>query len=268
LTEKGQTALGPALVVSIGLAAQKAGSQVILCTDGLANIGLGNLDVISSGQDAENTDIDTVTQWYEQIANWALENGVVVNVISITDSECKLENLGKVCDITQGKVQRINPLELTTNFKGILEKKVLATKVQATMLLHPVLRFKTDGEDGNDAIDVEMRDLQEKPSSPLSKTGQVKLDKIDELQQGASNQEEQQEEQQQEEQQEKKQEQQEQQQEPEPEKLKEKENLEEEKKLDIEISRQVQDIGNVFQDSKIYFEYVLRKDLLKEKKSV
>jgi len=66
----------------------------------------------------------------------------VVNVVSITDSECKLENLGKICDITQGKVQRINPMQLTSNFKGILEKKVLATNVQATMLLHPVLQFK------------------------------------------------------------------------------------------------------------------------------
>jgi len=38
----------------------------------------------------------------------------------------------------------------------------------------------------------------------------------------------------------------------------------EEKKSEIEISRQVQDIGNVFHDSKIYFEYVLRKELLQK----
>jgi len=32
----------------------------------------------------------------------------------------------------------------------------------------------------------------------------------------------------------------------------------------VEISRQVQDVGNVFQDSKVYFEYVFRKELLQK----
>ena len=69
LEENGQTALGPALVISILLAARSSGSQVstlntiytdsvvcsafvlckyyvqvIVCTDGLANKGVGNLD--------------------------------------------------------------------------------------------------------------------------------------------------------------------------------------------------------------------------------
>ncbi len=39
LESNGQTALGPALAVSI-----QSGSQVILCKDGLANIGIGKLD--------------------------------------------------------------------------------------------------------------------------------------------------------------------------------------------------------------------------------
>jgi len=47
---------------------------------------------------------------------------------------------------------------------------------------------------------------------------------------------------------------------------KEKDKIMEEKKLEIEISRQVQDIGNVFQDSKIYFEYIIRKDFLQQRK--
>jgi hypothetical protein len=40
LEEGGATALGPALYYSILLASKKSGSQVILCTDGLANRGL------------------------------------------------------------------------------------------------------------------------------------------------------------------------------------------------------------------------------------
>lgn len=41
---KGQTALGPALVTALDLASKGSpGSSVILCTDGLANIGIGQL---------------------------------------------------------------------------------------------------------------------------------------------------------------------------------------------------------------------------------
>ena len=45
LEETGPTALGPALLTGIAMAAEGApGSQVTLCTDGLANIGIGNFD--------------------------------------------------------------------------------------------------------------------------------------------------------------------------------------------------------------------------------
>ncbi|ETO09581.1 hypothetical protein RFI_27796 [Reticulomyxa filosa] len=212
LVEKGQTALGPALVVSIALAAQKSGSQVILCTDGLANIGLGNLDV------TREEDVETAEQWYAQVAHWALEKGVVVNVISITDSQCKLENLGKLCDITQGAVERINPIQLASNFKGILEKKVLATKVQATMLLHPVLRFKKDDEEENRLVLGEQQKA-EKEKSTLTTISEEQSEKP----------------------------------------TSEKSTPNEEKSSQIEITKQIQDVGNVFQDSRIYFEYVIPK---------
>ena len=42
LEESGPTALGPAIATSVAMAAQQGqGSQVVVCTDGLANIGLG-----------------------------------------------------------------------------------------------------------------------------------------------------------------------------------------------------------------------------------
>ena len=49
MEESGPTALGPALVSSVMLASKgKRGSKVILCTDGLANVGLGKLDELKS----------------------------------------------------------------------------------------------------------------------------------------------------------------------------------------------------------------------------
>jgi len=51
LNPSGKTALAPALLTCIGLVDNsKAGSQIILCTDGLANIGFGALD----------TDLETI----------------------------------------------------------------------------------------------------------------------------------------------------------------------------------------------------------------
>lgn len=49
LEETGPTALGPAIVTSVAMAAEGApGSQVVICTDGLANIGLGAFDEAKS----------------------------------------------------------------------------------------------------------------------------------------------------------------------------------------------------------------------------
>ena len=42
---KGRTALGPAALTSVAMASKGApGSQVIICTDGMANEGLGSFD--------------------------------------------------------------------------------------------------------------------------------------------------------------------------------------------------------------------------------
>ncbi|KAJ3431548.1 hypothetical protein M0812_20460 [Anaeramoeba flamelloides] len=43
LKTAGSTALGPAIAIGIGIASQKPGSRVILCTDGEANQGIGSL---------------------------------------------------------------------------------------------------------------------------------------------------------------------------------------------------------------------------------
>ncbi|ETO32240.1 hypothetical protein RFI_04877, partial [Reticulomyxa filosa] len=147
LAEHGQTALGPALAVAIGIASRSRGSQVILCTDGLANIGVakyfqilqkkkkGTLDNLSVEQE------EAAGNWYENLGNYAVQHGVTVNVISITDDGCRMENLGKLTDATNGYIRRIDPLKLTEKFSGIVDKPVIATQCQAKMILHPGLEF-------------------------------------------------------------------------------------------------------------------------------
>jgi len=47
LEETGPTALGPAIAAAVAMASEGApGSMVVICTDGLANIGLGSFDEI------------------------------------------------------------------------------------------------------------------------------------------------------------------------------------------------------------------------------
>lgn len=50
LEEKGTTALGPALVVALGMASESHGNTIVLLTDGLANVGVGNMEELFSEQ--------------------------------------------------------------------------------------------------------------------------------------------------------------------------------------------------------------------------
>lgn len=56
--------------------------MVILCTDGLANLGLGSMD---GDQDA--------SEFYLELANFAVENGIIVSLVTIKGEGCKIEIL-------------------------------------------------------------------------------------------------------------------------------------------------------------------------------
>jgi hypothetical protein len=72
LKTEGSTALGPGLVFAIGFAGKKPGSQILLCTDGAANIGMGSM---GHG--------DVSEKFYEDLANEAKSKRVTVNVLSL-----------------------------------------------------------------------------------------------------------------------------------------------------------------------------------------
>jgi len=51
IEETGPTALGPAVLTSVALASEgKPGSTVVICTDGLSNVGLGAFDEAKTQQ--------------------------------------------------------------------------------------------------------------------------------------------------------------------------------------------------------------------------
>lgn len=159
LEPKGSTALGPALVVGLAIAGKKKGSRLILCTDGVATVGPGSLDHLTKKSTKE--EYEAVENWYINMGNSALECGTIVDVISITGDQCRLEMLGKVSDITNGTVTSVNPLTPESNFDEPLMKRIVATNVSVTMLLHHGLRFR-DAEE----IAVENNEIEEKAESP------------------------------------------------------------------------------------------------------
>lgn len=128
----GGTALGPGLLMSVGVAIQGGpGSSVIICTDGQANEGLGSVSNLEQAQ-----------EFYETVGNLAASNGVSVSVISITGADCRLETLSIVTDLTNGLLTKVNPLKLNEDFAEAMSERVFATNVTATVNLHKALKFR------------------------------------------------------------------------------------------------------------------------------
>lgn len=132
LEETGPTALGPAVLSSIALASEGApGSQVVICTDGLANIGLGAFDEAKTEEE-----IAKVDEFYERVGEFAKSKGLTINVVSIIGDECNLDSLSRLADLTGGNVERVDPVSLTTNFANILSEPIIASNVVAKVKLH------------------------------------------------------------------------------------------------------------------------------------
>lgn len=140
LEEGGPTALGPALLTSILLASQGGvGSKVIICTDGLANIGLGSLE----------PGLEEVAEYfYAELGKFASEKGVIVSLISIEGEECKLELLATLTEQTNGEILRVQPENISVEFANILSENVIATHVNLSVQIHKALHFRD--EDPND----------------------------------------------------------------------------------------------------------------------
>ena len=135
LEESGPTALGPALLTSVGLALQGgAGSKVILCTDGIANVGLGSLET--------QNDVEIADFFYSKIGDIAKQNGVGISVISIASEECRLDSLSELVDETGGELTKVDPQNLYNDFANILSQEILACKVKVTVNLHKALAFR------------------------------------------------------------------------------------------------------------------------------
>ncbi|KAM4015325.1 circularly permutated Ras protein 1-like, partial [Anomaloglossus baeobatrachus] len=140
LKERGATALGPAALVSIAMASKSPGSKVIVCTDGIANTDLGNLEDISEEYIYQSSKL-----FYSHLADLALQHSVVVSVVTIEGTNCRLPELGLLADKTGGKVNIVNPFKLANEFQSIIEEEIIATNVKMKVLLPQTMFFLYEG---------------------------------------------------------------------------------------------------------------------------
>ena len=76
----GPTALGPAVLLSLYLLNKaETGSRIFLCTDGLSNRGVGNIN-----------NKDDAIQFYKKIGDIAKEKGIAISLISFEDSKSEI----------------------------------------------------------------------------------------------------------------------------------------------------------------------------------
>ncbi|XP_073715960.1 circularly permutated Ras protein 1 [Misgurnus anguillicaudatus] len=141
LREHGATALGPAALISVAMASKFTGSKVIICTDGRANIGLGQLE-----QEASHC-LAPPPYFYNQLAGYAAEKGVIVSVMTFEGEDCRLAEVGKLADHTGGRINIVNIGTVATEIQSAIADNVLATSVMATLLVPDGMYFPYEEDD-------------------------------------------------------------------------------------------------------------------------
>ncbi|XP_026154263.1 circularly permutated Ras protein 1 [Mastacembelus armatus] len=147
LREHGATCLGPAALASVAMASRYPGSKVILCTDGRANIGLGEMNEASSLPSSPHS-----SYFYRKLALQAVGNGVIISVMTFEGTECCLADIGRLADTTGGRVNIINMGNVATEIQSASMDNVLATGVTAKLLASDGVFFPYEDENNHKVV--------------------------------------------------------------------------------------------------------------------
>uniref|UniRef100_A0A6B2L0L5 VWFA domain-containing protein n=1 Tax=Arcella intermedia TaxID=1963864 RepID=A0A6B2L0L5_9EUKA len=147
LKETGATALGPGLTLAVGMASQQQHSKIILCTDGLSNVGIGSVD---------NVQTDTAKQFYNSLARFSKDKGVEISLIGIEGSDCGVTVLGDMALITGGGVTIVKPLELQRKMRSIIDNPVLATEVKVRAYTLPLYGFIKEANEPKSILELDV----------------------------------------------------------------------------------------------------------------
>ena len=152
--ENGSTALGPAILMSLSLMKNaKIGSRIFLCTDGMSNLGVGDI--------SENR--EKAIEFYKKIGNMAKEKGIVISLITFEDSESEIDVLKNMVELSGGEIIRVNPNEILDGFNDLLDNQVIASDVNIKVNLNKSMTFR----------DQEKKDLKNDESTIIKNMGNV-----------------------------------------------------------------------------------------------
>jgi hypothetical protein len=126
----GNTALGPALAVAVGLASSRPGSKIVLCTDGMANNGVGAI-----------RNRDETVDFYGDMGRHAAEEGTCISVITMEGEDCSMENLGICADLTGGQVEMVDLRALSTKVGAMLSNPTLGTSLEMSLIVGAGIAF-------------------------------------------------------------------------------------------------------------------------------
>ncbi|XP_034531883.1 circularly permutated Ras protein 1 [Notolabrus celidotus] len=129
LSENGATCLGSAALASVAVASRYPGSKVILCTDGRANIGLGEIEQTPSPSSSS-----LASYFYRKLALEAVKSGVIISVMTFEGTDCRLAEIGRLADTTGGRVNTVSIGTVAKEIQSASVDNVLATGVTATLL--------------------------------------------------------------------------------------------------------------------------------------
>mmetsp|Transcript_19780 Transcript_19780/g.16951 ORF Transcript_19780/g.16951 Transcript_19780/m.16951 type:complete len:171 (-) Transcript_19780:520-1032(-) len=118
------------------MATGRPGSRLIICTDGMANKGMGNVE--SQSQSPETK------KFYEKVGDYAVDRGISVSVITIAGTQCKIELLGPLTDRTAGTITKVDSTSMS--FKETADDAIVATGVNLKVILHSGLAFVNENK--------------------------------------------------------------------------------------------------------------------------
>lgn len=115
----------------------KLGSNVVICTDGEANTGLGAFNQ-GYGDD------DDSDAFYKKLGQIAADSGVTVNLIAVVGAQCNIQALSSMCAKSGGLVHNVKGIEFAQSLTESLEQQMVASQVTIKIKLHPCLKFRNE----------------------------------------------------------------------------------------------------------------------------
>jgi len=135
LKANGTTALGPAIACGLEILKEKEKASLLIVTDGLSNVGIGNLEI------TEDLKIVKERQYYFNWAREARESGIEVNFYSIAGVVLDPSLYSKIAVDSEGTIYTVGPDAIATEIDIPERKKDIAKDAEITIYVPKMLRI-------------------------------------------------------------------------------------------------------------------------------